>query len=31
MGESDNSFDSRYFGKIKKEEILYKVKPILTF
>lgn len=31
MGESDNSFDSRYFGKIKKEEILYKVKPILIF
>ena len=31
MGESDNSFDSRYFRKIKKEELLYKVKPILTF
>ena len=31
MGESDNSFDSRYFGKIKRKEILYKVKPILTF
>lgn len=31
MGESDNSFDSRYFGKIKKKEILYKVKPVLTF
>ena len=31
MGESDNSLDSRYFGKIKRKEILYKVKPILTF
>lgn len=31
IGESSNSYDSRYFGIVKKNEILYKAKAILTF
>lgn len=31
VGESFNSYDSRYFGSVKKEEILYKASAIFTF
>lgn len=31
MGTSERSYDSRYFGTIKKESILYFAKPVLTF
>ena len=31
MGSSKNSFDSRYYGAIKKKDIIYKLKPLLIF
>lgn len=31
IGESIFSYDSRYFGAVKREEILYKAKPIFVF
>lgn len=31
VGESFNSYDSRYFGSVKKDEILYKASAIFTF
>ena len=31
MNNKENSFDSRYFGVIKKEQILSKICPLLVF
>ena len=31
LGEHPHSLDSRYLGKFKEKDILYKVRPILTF
>ncbi|MCC5942432.1 MAG: conjugative transfer signal peptidase TraF [Balneolaceae bacterium] len=31
LGETENSFDSRYYGLIRKEEVTRKLKPLFTW